>query len=58
VPRPGVPRCWSPQSPFHLKKGFFLAKGGYEYTLMLGAAALTVAFCGPRSLSADAVLDP
>ena len=40
----------------HLKKGFFLTSGGYEYTLVLGVAALTVAFTGPGALSLDAVL--
>jgi putative oxidoreductase len=40
----------------HLKKGFFLANGGYEYTLVLGVAALTFAFTGPGSLSLDALL--
>ena len=40
----------------HIKKGFFAQKGGYEYTLVLGIAALTVAFTGPGSLSLDALL--
>src|SRR5438132_1620579 len=40
----------------HLKKGFFAHNGGYEYTLVLGVAALTVAFAGPGSLSLDALL--
>src|SRR5262249_45971133 len=30
--------------------------GGYEYNLVLGVAALTVAFTGPGSLSIDALL--
>src|SRR5712692_8643813 len=40
----------------HIKKGFFAQNGGYEYTLVLGVAALTVAFTGPGSLSLDALL--
>src|SRR5713226_2406444 len=38
----------------HIKKGFFAQNGGCEYTLVLGIAALTVAFNGPGSLSLDA----
>lgn len=37
----------------HLKKGFFLTAGGYEYTLVLGVAGLTLAFTGPGALSLD-----
>jgi putative oxidoreductase len=40
----------------HIKKGFFAQNGGYEYTLVLGVAALTVAFTGPGSLSLDALV--
>jgi putative oxidoreductase len=40
----------------HLRQGFFLTKGGYEYTLMLGVAGLSVAFTGPGSFSLDALL--
>jgi putative oxidoreductase len=40
----------------HIKKGFFAQNGGYEYTLVLGIAALSVAFTGPGSLSLDALL--
>ena len=40
----------------HVKQGFFLTSGGYEYTLVLGVAGLTVAFTGPGSLSLDALL--
>ena len=40
----------------HLKQGFFITKQGYEYTLILAIAALSVAFAGPGSLSLDAVL--
>ena len=37
----------------HIEKGFFAPNGGYEYNLLLGVAALTVAFAGPGSLSLD-----
>jgi putative oxidoreductase len=40
----------------HLKNGFFAAGGGYEYNLVLAAAALSVAFSGPGVLSIDALL--
>ena len=40
----------------HLKQGFFLQKGGYEYTLVLGLASLSLAFTGAGALSADALL--
>ena len=39
----------------HWKKGFFITSGGYEYTLVLGVAALSVAFTGPGALSIDSV---
>jgi putative oxidoreductase len=39
----------------HLKQGFFLSKGGYEYTLVLGLAGLSVAFTGPGRVSMDAL---
>jgi putative oxidoreductase len=39
----------------HIKKGFFVTSGGYEYTLVLGVAALTLAFTGPGALSLDAL---
>src|SRR5690348_15403845 len=35
------------------KKGFFIQKGGYEYTLMLVFAALTFGLIGPGSYSLD-----
>jgi putative oxidoreductase len=41
----------------HIKKGFFVTGGGYEYTLVLGVAALTLAFTGPGALSLDACSD-
>src|SRR2546421_10246467 len=37
----------------HIKKGFFITNGGFEYTLVLGVAAFTPAFTGPESLSLD-----
>ena len=40
----------------HVKKGFFITSGGYEYTLVLGVAGLTLAFTGPGSLSVDALV--
>lgn len=43
----------------HVKQGFFLAAGGYEYNLVLGAAAVAVAFTGAGALSIDALIgDP
>jgi hypothetical protein len=40
----------------HIKKGFFAQNGGYEYTLVLGVAALSVTFTGAGLLSLDALL--
>ena len=40
----------------HLKNGFFASSGGYEYNLMLAAAAVSLAFSGPGALSIDALL--
>jgi putative oxidoreductase len=39
----------------HLKNGFFVTSGGYEYNLVLGVAGLAVAFTGPGAWSVDAV---
>jgi putative oxidoreductase len=39
----------------HLPKGFFVTNGGYEYNLVLAAAALAFAFVGPGLYSLDAV---
>jgi putative oxidoreductase len=39
----------------HLDKGYFAANGGYEYPLLLGVAALTLAFTGPGRFSLDAL---
>jgi putative oxidoreductase len=40
----------------HLKAGFWLSKGGYEYNLVLALAALSLAFTGAGPLSLDAAL--
>jgi len=40
----------------HLPKGFENTKGGYEYNLVLAAAALALADSGPGPLSLDRVL--
>ena len=40
----------------HVKQGFFLTSGGFEYTLVLGVAGLSLAFTGPGALSLDALL--
>jgi putative oxidoreductase len=40
----------------HVKQGFFITSGGYEYTMVLGIAGLTLAFTGPGALSVDALL--
>ena len=40
----------------HVKHGFFSANGGYEFNLVLGLAALSVAFTGPGAFSIDALL--
>jgi putative oxidoreductase len=40
----------------HVKQGFFITSGGYEYTLVLGVAGLTIAFTGPGALSLDALV--
>ena len=40
----------------HLRNGFFVHKGGWEYNLVLAASALGVAFAGPGAFSLDAML--
>jgi putative oxidoreductase len=40
----------------HLPKGFFSTEGGYEYNLVLAAAAAGIAFTGPGAWSLDAAL--
>jgi putative oxidoreductase len=37
----------------HISKGFFAHSGGYEYTLVLAAAAVALAFTGPGAISLD-----
>lgn len=37
----------------HWKNGFFITSNGYEFNLVLGVAALSVAFTGPGALSID-----
>jgi putative oxidoreductase len=40
----------------HVKNGFFSSSGGFEYNLVLGASALSIAFIGPGVASIDALL--
>lgn len=40
----------------HVKQGFFISSGGFEYTLVLGQAGLVLAFTGPGVLSLDGLL--
>jgi putative oxidoreductase len=40
----------------HVRQGFFITSGGYEYNLVLGMAALSVAFMGGGTVSVDALL--
>jgi len=40
----------------HLDKGFFVANGGFEYSLLVVAVASTFAFVGPGRYSVDALL--
>jgi len=40
----------------HVRQGFFITSGGFEYNLVLGVAGLALAFTGPGALSADALL--
>jgi putative oxidoreductase len=40
----------------HAKNGFFITSGGYEFNLILGVAALALAFTGPGAWSIDALL--
>ncbi|MCC7007934.1 MAG: DoxX family protein [Acidobacteria bacterium] len=37
-------------------KSFFVTSGGFEFNLLIGVAALAVAFTGPGALSLDAVV--
>jgi putative oxidoreductase len=40
----------------HAKNGFFSSSGGFEYNLVLGVGALSIAFMGPGVASIDALL--
>ena len=40
----------------HFKKGLWNTEGGYEYNLLIIAAAITIALVGPGPLSLDALL--
>ena len=40
----------------HLDKGFFNGTGGYEFNVVLAAAAIALAFTGPGELSLDSAL--
>ena len=40
----------------HWKNGFFITSGGYEFNLVIGAAALAIAFTGPGALSLDSIV--
>jgi putative oxidoreductase len=40
----------------HARNGFFTTSGGYELNLLIGVAALSVAFTGPGALSIDALI--
>jgi putative oxidoreductase len=40
----------------HVKNGFFVTKNGFEYNLVLAAAAVALAFAGPGRFALDAVL--
>lgn len=40
----------------HLKNGFWLTNDGYEYSLLTGLAALSLAFTGAGAWSVDALL--
>ena len=38
----------------HLSKGFWVTSGGFEYNLVIAAAALALAFTGPGQYSLEA----
>jgi putative oxidoreductase len=40
----------------HATNGFFNSSGGFEYNLVLGIGALSIAFIGPGAASIDALL--
>ena len=41
----------------HMKNGFNITKGGYEYNFVLGIVGLSAAFTGPGQYSIDAFMD-
>lgn len=40
----------------HFRNGFFITQGGFEYNLVFGVAALTLAFTGPGAIAVDALV--
>jgi putative oxidoreductase len=40
----------------HWKNGFFVTSNGYEFNLVLGVAALSIAFTGPGAFSLDSAI--
>jgi putative oxidoreductase len=40
----------------HLRNGFFITEGGFEYNLVFGAAALALGFTGPGTVAVDALI--
>lgn len=40
----------------HWKNGFFITSGGYEFNLLIGVAALAIAFTGPGAISVDGMV--
>ena len=42
----------------HGRNGFFITEGGYEFNVVFGMAAWTIAFTGPGPYSLDAALGP
>jgi putative oxidoreductase len=39
----------------HVQRGFFITSGGFEYNLVLGAAAASIGYSGAGPLSIDAL---
>lgn len=39
----------------HVKRGFFITTGGFEYNMVLATAAVSIAFTGPGPMSLDAL---
>lgn len=40
----------------HVQRGFFITSGGFEYNLVLGAAAASIGYTSPGPFSIDALL--